>query len=88
MNGWNKSKTKFDKLERIQKGSLVWVNVDKRDPQKHSNEIRAYYHSCVGSRHIYSKAYGNTTHLLIKFGDNEDFKGKLKTGYLEKVSIL
>ena len=67
--GWNKSKTKYDKLVRIQEGTSVWVNIDKRDPQKHSNEVRGYYHSCIGSRHMTSKAYGNSTHLLIKFSE-------------------
>lgn len=69
---------------KIRKGSLVWVNLNTRNPQKYSNEIRGYVDSIVSLDTFRSKAYGVDSILKITI-DNNDEPSKPITGYLDEV---
>jgi len=69
---------------KIRKGSLVWVNLNTRNPQKYSNEIRGYVDSIVSLDTFRSKDYGVDSILKITI-DNNDEPSQPITGYLEEV---
>ncbi len=69
---------------KIRKGSLVWVNLNTRNPQKYADEIRGYVDSIVSLDTFRSKDYGVDSILKITI-DNNDEPSKPITGYLEEV---
>lgn len=70
--------------ERIREGSLVWINLNTRNPQKYADEIRGYVNSIVSLDTFRSKDYGVNIILKITI-DNNDEPSKPITGYLEEV---
>jgi len=69
---------------KVRKGSLVWVNLNTRNPQKYADEIRGYVDSIVSLDTFSSKGYGVSSILKITI-DNNDEPSKPITGYLEEV---
>lgn len=70
--------------EKVRQGSLVWINLNTRNPQKYAETIRGYVKDILSLDTFRSKAYGTDSILKITI-DNNDKPSKPITGYLEEV---
>lgn len=69
---------------KVRQGSLVRVNLNTRNPQKHLNEISGYINEIVSLDTFRSKDYGVDSILKVTI-DNNDNPNNPITAYLEEV---